>query len=429
MIIGISQDMRRTAVVSVAGHLLLLLLLTAVPFMKIPPRSIESYQVVLISPSPPVRHIARPPVVQPAPTVTPPVAKHQAPAPVERTIPAPPKERMPARVTAPETPKAQPVVPKPERLSDLLHQNMREIALPKEVKEVKPAPSQTPTEPRVARPMKTETPRPLSPLEDFHRPDLPMDSPAPQPSSVPVPRHEAQGKPAVDKNLVDALQKFEDTINKPSTQAPPTPPSAAVSSPKSSRTAEEVRAQLKQLPVRTPLTGVLPSPRETERPQPQVAAPSLRDEVTRMIAKAPVPSQESPLPKEHPITPPQTREVASLAAPSGTRAVTLERCPPKAKQYCPLLEAAINRLWNADYNASIRRVLESAGDSATLVLIEIRPNGLIQNITVQESSGNRGYDLAIQSLLRDQRQFPPLPEELKSENFKAITSFKYTRKT
>jgi TonB family protein len=74
-------------------------------------------------------------------------------------------------------------------------------------------------------------------------------------------------------------------------------------------------------------------------------------------------------------------------------------------------------------------VLETAGDSATLILIEIRPNGLIQNITVQESSGNKGYDLAIQSLLRDQKQFPPLPEELKSENFKAITSFKYTRKT
>jgi len=420
MIIGISQDMRRTTIVSVAGHLLLLLLLTAVPFMRLPPRSMDSYQVVLISPSPPARSLAHPPVAPPA-------AKQQAPARVDRTIPAPPVERMPARVTRtskPETPKPQPVpvIPKPERLSDLLHQNMREIALPKEVT---PAPSEMPTEPRVARPMKPETPHPLSPLDEFHRPDLPMDSSPPQPSSIPAPRHEAQGKPAEDKNLIEALRKFEDTINKPSTQAPPTPPSAAVSSPKSSRTAEEVRAQLKQMPIRTPLTGIAPSP-----PQPQVAAPSLRDEVTRMLAKAPVPSQENSLLKEEPVRPPaQTRQDASLTAPGGTRAVTLERCPPKAKQYCPLLEAAINRLWNADYNASIRRVLESAGDSATLVLIEIRPNGLIQNITVQESSGNRGYDLAIQSLLRDQRQFPPLPEELKNENFKAITSFKYTRKT
>ena len=115
--------------------------------------------------------------------------------------------------------------------------------------------------------------------------------------------------------------------------------------------------------------------------------------------------------------------------PGVTRAATLERCPPKAKQYCPLLEAAINRLWNADYNPDVRRVLESAGDSATLMLIEIRPDGLIQKVVVQESSGNKSYDLAIQSLLRDQKQFPPLPDELKNENFKAITSFKYTRKT
>jgi TonB family protein len=94
-----------------------------------------------------------------------------------------------------------------------------------------------------------------------------------------------------------------------------------------------------------------------------------------------------------------------------------------------VLEAAINRLWNADYNPDLRRMLESAGNSATLMMIEIRPDGIIQNIAVHESSGNKGYDLAIQSLLREQKQFPPLPDELKGENFKAITTFKYTRKT
>ena len=145
-----------------------------------------------------------------------------------------------------------------------------------------------------------------------------------------------------------------------------------------------------------------------------------------MFAKAPpAPSQESPVSKVEPV-----RQVAAVNPTAGTTlAVTLERCPPKAKRYCPLLEAAINRLWNADYNPDVRRVLESAGDSATLILIEIRPDGVIQKIAVQESSGNKSYDLAIQSLLRDQKQFPPLPEELRNENFKAITSFKYTRKT
>jgi outer membrane biosynthesis protein TonB len=145
-----------------------------------------------------------------------------------------------------------------------------------------------------------------------------------------------------------------------------------------------------------------------------------------MLAQArSAPSQERPTPKAEPVL----ESAAVNPTPGATRAATLERCPPRAKRYCPLLEAAINRLWNADYNPDVRRVLESAGDSATLILIEIRPDGLIQKIAVQESSGNKNYDLAIQSLLRDQKQFPPLPEELKNENFKAITSFKYTRKT
>ncbi len=145
-----------------------------------------------------------------------------------------------------------------------------------------------------------------------------------------------------------------------------------------------------------------------------------------MLAQArPAPSKDIPILKTEPV-----RESSAVNNnPGATRAATLERCPPKAKRYCPLLEAAINRLWNADYNPDVRNVLESAGDSATLILIEIRPDGLIQRIDVQESSGNKNYDLVIQSLLRDQKQFPPLPDELKNENFKAITSFKYTRKT
>src|SRR2546422_9772678 len=36
---------------------------------------------------------------------------------------------------------------------------------------------------------------------------------------------------------------------------------------------------------------------------------------------------------------------------------------PKARAYCPLLEAAINRVWNADTNPAVRQVLENAGDS------------------------------------------------------------------
>src|SRR5438445_10906270 len=396
MIIGIPPDMRRPTIVSVLGHLFLLLVLTAVPLMRLPARDAGSYQVVLISPSS-VRPPAHPPEKTPVPTpqvpasaASPPVQK-QAPT-VKYEIPAPPMEKIPARVPLEAVPAARipvisparPVPAKPSRMTDLLRS--KEIALPQEV-----APA--------------------------------SDSSPPQPARIQVPKQEVPAKPPAD-NLFETLKNAEDRLNAPVAQAPPVP-NTAVASSKPSRTAEEVTRQLNQLSLPKTLKPVAPALKATER-ETQAPQRSLQEEVTRMFAKAPpAPSQESPVSKAEPV-----RQVAAVNPAAGsTLAATLERCPPKAKRYCPLLEAAINRLWNADYNPDVRRVLESAGDSATLILIEIRPDGLIQKIAVQESSGNKSYDLAIQSLLRDQKQFPPLPEELKNENFKAITSFKYTRKT
>jgi len=66
MIIGIPPDMRRTTIVSVLGHLFLLLVLTAVPLMRLPARDAGSYQVVLVSPSS-VRRPAQPPEKTPVP--------------------------------------------------------------------------------------------------------------------------------------------------------------------------------------------------------------------------------------------------------------------------------------------------------------------------------------------------------------------------
>jgi TonB-like protein len=398
MIIGIPPDMRRTTIVSVLGHLFLLLVLTAVPLMRLPARDAGSYQVVLISPSS-VRRPAHPPEKAPVPTpkvpasaASPPVQK-QALTAVKQEIPAPPMEKVSARVPLEAVPAARipvisparPVPAKPSRMTDLLRS--KEIALPQEV-----APA--------------------------------SDSSPPQPARIQVPKQEVPAKPPVDNSLFETLKNAEDRLNAPVAQAPPVP-STAVASSKPSRTAEEVTRQLNQLALPKTLKPVAPSLKATER-ETQPPQRSLQEEVTRMFAKAPpAPSQESPVSKAEPV-----RQIAAVNPTAGTTmAATLERCPPKAKRYCPLLEAAINRLWNADYNPDVRRVLESAGDSATLILIEIRPDGLIQNIAVQESSGNKSYDLAIQSLLRDQKQFPPLPEELKNENFKAITSFKYTRKT
>src|SRR3989442_6205371 len=118
---------------------------------------------------------------------------------------------------------------------------------------------------------------------------------------------------------------------------------------------------------------------------------------------------------------PATKELAPAVAraPQGTatvaRPAAVERCPPKARAYCPLLEAAINRVWNADTNPAVRQVLESSGDSTTTMRIVIQPDGEIRDIALYKSSGNDAYDRAVQSVLQDLRRAPPLPDEMQAE--------------
>ena len=120
--------------------------------------------------------------------------------------------------------------------------------------------------------------------------------------------------------------------------------------------------------------------------------------------------------------------LASPEASAAPRPAALERCPPKARAYCPLLEAAINRVWNVDTDPALRRVLESAGNATTMVQIVIQPDGEIRGIRLAKSSGNESYDRAVQSLLMALRRVPPLPDDMKGEPFVAITSFTYLKK-
>jgi hypothetical protein len=146
-----------------------------------------------------------------------------------------------------------------------------------------------------------------------------------------------------------------------------------------------------------------PSPRDLPEAE-NMPEPLLHKGVSSMLANA------------GPIRPRQPATEAPANA--------LERCPPKAQRYCPVLQAAINHMWNSQYYAALRQMLESAGSSA-LMLIKIRPDGMIQSIVLKESSGNRSYDLAIESLLWHQERFPPLPEEMRDETFQALLYFRH----
>jgi TonB family protein len=214
-------------------------------------------------------------------------------------------------------------------------------------------------------------------------PALPMSKSPPKPVTV-APAEPLSPKPQSSRDLAEAFKKAEDALTKPP-DTKPLPPAPAPSS----RTSEEIKKLLNTL---TPPTPAMPSD----------ATPATK-ELAQAVARAP-------------------QGTATVARPAA-----VERCPPKARAYCPLLEAAINRVWNADTNPAVRQVLESAGDSTAAMRIVIQPNGEIGGIILYKSSGNDAYDRAVESVLRELQRVPPLPDEMKGESFVAVTSFTYTK--
>src|SRR3989441_3773394 len=283
-----------------------------------------------------------------------------APARVEQ---APVPQLKPAPPHAP--PKTATTTPKvatatPSPKAALLQKHLQEITVPKDVVPVLPAEKRSKSQPKPATPALAK-PR--------------VEQEAPQAQTEPV-----SPKPPSSRDLAEALKKAEEALAQPA-PAPVTKPLAPTQAPAPpSQTSEEIR---------------------------------------KLLDTPPEPAEPAPVQK---VQPP-----AVARAPQGMAAVVrpaaVERCPPKARAYCPLLEAAINRVWNADTNPAVRQVLESSGDSTTTMRIVIQPDGEIRDIALYKSSGNDAYDRAVQSVLQDLRRAPPLPDEMQGEPFVAAASF------
>ena len=334
MTAGIPDEMRRTAWVSLAAHMVVLALLSVVPFVKMPSMGASSIQVMLVSKA----TVTAPPPVEPPPESKPVerVSVPPAPKPVERAAPSPEKERR-VEVSQPR---------------------LKEVVVPKPVAPVEKAPAVAQAEP----------PKPL-----------PTVSPAKAPAPPVVKQEPVVPKGDAPPDLNEVLRRAEEALRKAPSPAASKPTAPSAAAPSKPRASDEISKLLSQLPPATPAS---PSP---------LAA----------------------------LTPP------GAAAP---RAAALERCPPQARAYCPLLQAAINRVWNADTDPGVRSVLESAGDSTATIRMVILPDGAIKEIQLSRSSGNDAYDRAVQSVLRELRRLPPLPAEMKGEPFVAVTSFTYSRK-
>ncbi len=186
-------------------------------------------------------------------------------------------------------------------------------------------------------------------------------------------------------------------------------------------------------PVAAPAAPSKPRPAESlaTAPSPPVVKPA--PAAPSSVAAPPAPRMSDAINKllsQLPSAPPVSPAPTVARAPQGAvapRSAALERCPSQAQAYCPLLEAAINRVWSADTDSGVRRVLESAGDSTATMRMVILPDGVISAIQISTSSGNDAYDRAVQSLLRELRHLPPLPADMQGEPLVVLTNFTYSR--
>src|SRR3989454_241052 len=151
---------------------------------------------------------------------------------------------------------------------------------------------------------------------------VPLTKSQPKPAAVPL---------AEPRREPEALQAQTEPLS-------PKPPSSRDLA-EALKKAEEALAQPAPAPVTKPL-----APTQAPAPPSQTS-----EEIRKLLDTPPEPAEPAPVQK---VQPP-----AVARAPQGMAAVVhpaaVERCPPKARAYCPLLEAAINRVWNADTNPAV----------------------------------------------------------------------------
>ena len=273
-------------------------------------------------------------------------------------------------------------------------------------------------------------PPPVEPLPESRPAEKAIAPAVPQPSPPPVKARQPEATQKRPKEV--AVPKPVAPVQKAPVAAPAAPPKPLPAEPLVKAPAPPVARQEPVAPkngAAQDLNEALrraeealrkaPSPATSKSTAPSAAdppRPRTSDEISKLLSQLP------------PVPPASPAPTVALAPQPAPRTAALERCPPKARAYCPLLEAAINRVWNADTDPGVRSVLESAGDSTATIRMVILPDGMIKEIELSKSSGNDAYDRAVQSVLRELRHLPPLPADMKGEPFVAVTSFTYSRK-
>lgn len=165
----------------------------------------------------------------------------------------------------------------------------------------------------------------------------------------------------------------------------------------------------------------LPAPVPEAAESQEMAGPKLPDEKTM---KEPATKKEKPKAdkktKDTKKTKPASPKTNTAGLPKGMKIVASEGSLPSDSYYLALILSKISQNWNNPYQGKKETVRAQ-------IFFRIDKNGKLQEVKVENSSGDAIFDQSALRAVYDAKVFPPLPEEMKLSNLGVHFEFEYVK--
>ncbi|MBI4727315.1 TonB C-terminal domain-containing protein [candidate division TA06 bacterium] len=133
--------------------------------------------------------------------------------------------------------------------------------------------------------------------------------------------------------------------------------------------------------------------------------------------KAKPPEKKKPAPTPAKTASPKTN---TAGLPKGMKIVSSEGGVPSDSYYLALILSKISRNWNNPYQGKKETVRAQ-------IYFRIDKNGKLQEVKIENSSGDAIFDQSALRAVYDAKIFPPLPEEMKLSNLGVHFEFEYVK--
>jgi TonB family protein len=164
----------------------------------------------------------------------------------------------------------------------------------------------------------------------------------------------------------------------------------------------------------------LPAPVPEAAESREMAEPKIPEE---NIKPEPAPKKAKPPEKKKPVPAPAktaSPKTSTAGLPKGMKIVSSEGDMPSDNYYLALILSKISQNWNNPYQGKRETVRAQ-------VYFRIDKNGKLQEVKIENSSGDAIFDQSALRAVYEAKVFPPLPEEMKLATLGVHFEFEYVK--